>query len=205
MAQFETKVTAVENVWKSPDGQREIFKVTMDYDGQSVQAKTFSKEIATVGWAGTVETYEKESKGDYPAETYVKQPQKEGGYRGGGGGRSNYVPKDEKAIQAMWAIGQAVNLIGPGGADADMAQRVAVTYEVAVQLFAMVDDVKSADSDDSATDKGNPQKVLDEVFEPEETLPEMPENFLKDVEDIFPGTKDATPAPSGEKPWPPKN
>lgn len=71
------------SVWKSPDGQREIFEVALDYKGQVIKAKTYSTDISTVGWSGEVVTYEKEGKSGMPPQTFVKQPAKE--YTGGSG------------------------------------------------------------------------------------------------------------------------
>lgn len=77
MAVLEVTTTAANSVWKSPDGQREIFEVALDYKGAPFKAKTYSKDISTVGWAGEVESYEKEGKAGMPVQTFVKQPQKE--------------------------------------------------------------------------------------------------------------------------------
>lgn len=74
-----TKVAT--QVWASPDGQRKIYELQLDYAGQPVKAKTYSDAIATVGWSGTVETYEKAGRNG--VETFVKQPPKEGGSFGG--------------------------------------------------------------------------------------------------------------------------
>jgi hypothetical protein len=82
--QATTKLS--EKVWSSPDGQKTIYKVTLEADGQQVTAKTFSDAISQIGWSGQVETYEKE--GRQGSETFVKQPPKEGGWQGGGGGKS---------------------------------------------------------------------------------------------------------------------
>lgn len=79
------RTKSASSVWRSPDGQREIFEVIFDYQGQELKAKTYSKAITQEGWSGTVETSEKEGK--YGLETWVKQPQREGGYQGGGGYR----------------------------------------------------------------------------------------------------------------------
>lgn len=140
--QVETKSS--QSVWKSPDGQREIFEVTLDYQGSDLKAKTYSKDISTVGWVGMVESYEKQGRNG--VETFVKQPPKE--FNGGSGhstpsgtspsSRSGYVPKDEKAIQAMWSIRQAIALLGPGLSDETMAQ----VHDTAVELFNMVAMVK---------------------------------------------------------------
>lgn len=140
MPQLQVKTSTAQSIWKSPDGQREIFEVHLEHNGQQFKAKTYSRDISNIGWEGTVETYEKPGRNG--SETFVKQPPKEGGFSGGGFRRGG-SPKDEKAIQAMWAIGQAVALIGSGGADADMDKRVAVVHDVAIQLFSMVDMVKN--------------------------------------------------------------
>ena len=80
MPQLEVKTTKSEVMWKSPDGQRVIYKVGLSSDAGDVEAKTYSKDIAQEGWSGTVETYEKEGK--FGSETFVKQPPKEGGFGG---------------------------------------------------------------------------------------------------------------------------
>lgn len=82
MPQLEVKTTKSEVMWKSPDGQRVIFKVSLSSDAGDVEAKTYSKDIAQEGWSGTVETYEKEGK--FGSETFVKQPPKEQGSYGSG-------------------------------------------------------------------------------------------------------------------------
>ena len=105
------KTIAGRSVWKSPDGQREIYEVVLEHEGKNLKAKTYSSDIPVVGWEGKVDTYEKEGRNGI--ETFVKQPPKEGGYAGAGStsGRS-YQPKDEKAIQAMFAIKAAISLLG---------------------------------------------------------------------------------------------
>lgn len=87
MPQLEVKTTKSEVMWKSPDGQRVIYKVGLSSDAGDVEAKTYSKDIAQEGWSGTVETYEKEGK--FGSETFVKQPPKEGGFVPQGSGRTN--------------------------------------------------------------------------------------------------------------------
>lgn len=74
MPQLQVKVVSAEEVWRK--GDLAIFKLTLEYNGQQVQAKTYSKTIANSGWEGTVETYEKEGRNG--SETFVKQPQREG-------------------------------------------------------------------------------------------------------------------------------
>lgn len=95
MPTLQVSTTQSKSVWRSPDGQREIFEVELDYNGTPVIAKTYSKDISVVGWSGSVETYEKEGKPGMPSQTFVKQPAKEGGYGGGGGGRSYAKPQGD--------------------------------------------------------------------------------------------------------------
>ncbi len=149
-----------ESIWRSPDGAKEIFKVTIDVGGEEFQAKTYSKDISKVGWTGSLESYEKEGK--FGSETFVKQPQKEGGY----GGRGNYTPKDDKAIQAMWAIGQAMNWFSNRASDKLEAKDV---KELAIILNGMVDEVKTGSVDtvaEVAGDETNEDigKEIDRVF-----------------------------------------
>ena len=197
MPQFDVKTKQARSVWKSPDGQREIFEVALDYNGDTVTASTYSKDIATEGWSGTVETYEKEGRNGRPAQTFVKQPPKEGGGYGhtSGSGQSRgsgYTPKDEKAIQAMWAIGQAVQLTIPtlkSGTQPELGD----VCNLAVELNSMVDVVKAGEPVDTTPPPEVPDVVDNDV------PAEMPADFLKDIDDIFPGAKDAT---TQEKPWP---
>ena len=87
MPKFQTTTNNSQQVWASPDGQRVIYQVALDYNGQTVSAKAYSKDIAQVGWTGEVETYEKEGRNG--SEQFVKQPQKEG-YSGGGSPSRSY-------------------------------------------------------------------------------------------------------------------
>lgn len=80
MATLQAKTIEAKEVWKSPDGKMVLSEIAMDIDGKRAVFKTYSKAIATEGWSGTIETYEKESKkAGVPPETFVKQPQKEQG------------------------------------------------------------------------------------------------------------------------------
>lgn len=129
-------------VWMSPDGQRKIYELTMDYQGKPVSAKTYSDAIATVGWSGLAESYEKTGRNG--VETFVKQPAKEG-FSGSssGGGKPAYQPKDEAAIKAMWAIDKAKDIVlGTMQEQMDEPHILATTEVYARELFAMVDRVK---------------------------------------------------------------
>lgn len=78
MAKLSVTTKSVKEVWRS--GDRAIFELALDYQGNLFKAKTYSNAIAKEGWSGEVETYEKQ--GRYGVETFVKQPQREGGYQG---------------------------------------------------------------------------------------------------------------------------
>lgn len=120
MPQFQTTTKQSRSVWKTPDGQREIFEVVLDYDGQDFKGKTYSKDIAVIGWAGTVDTYEKEGRNG--SETFVKQPPKEG-FGGGssttqGAGHAPSVSKpafDNFTMYLSYAKDIAVAMLGKDG------------------------------------------------------------------------------------------
>jgi len=128
---LEVETKSAEQIWQSPDGQRVINKLTLDYQGKEFYAKTFSRDIAKVGWKGKVETYEKV--GTKGSETFVKQPPKEDGNYGGNKGSN----KDEDAIQAMWAITKAIEW---AGIDKDV--KFTDIPSTAIIFFNMVDEVK---------------------------------------------------------------
>lgn len=80
----DAKTVTSESIWRSPDGQREIFKVSLEVAGKQFEAKTYSKDISNVGFSGDIESYEKPGRGGKPAETFVKQAPKDGGAFGSG-------------------------------------------------------------------------------------------------------------------------
>lgn len=125
-------------IWEG--GGRTLWEVVLEYgsDQKVFKCKTYSSAIAGTGFSGEVEIYEKEGK--YGSEQFARQVRKEGDNYGSRGGGSNYQPKDEKAIKAMWAIGQAVQLI-PDKTKIELADIEAN----AQQLFEMVDRVKIVD------------------------------------------------------------
>jgi hypothetical protein len=137
------KTTGSEVIWQK--GDRTIYKVSMEYEGKPFVAKSYSDRVAAQGFSGDVEVYEKQ--GTRGAEQFVRQAPKEefGGSTGGGStttssARPSYTPKDEKAIQAMWAIGQAVQLVKDREENS-----LDDVYVKANALFAMVDAVKAGD------------------------------------------------------------
>lgn len=201
MPQFEAITKYAKSVWRSPDGEREIFEVTLDVQGQEAKASTYSKDIATIGWTGTVETYEKEGKGGRPSQTFVKQPPKEGGY---GGGRSqaatqtshssSYQAKDEKAIQAMWAIGQSIQAHNNSEA-LDVLDFPSVEA-YAVELNDMVGRVKAEASTDTTAPDNSDKVVPVSGTESDKELSTQMDDTLDVINELFPGTSNE------EKPWP---
>lgn len=119
----EVTTKSVEKVWTSPDGQRNIYKLTLNYKGSTLPVQTYSDAIAVVGWTGEVESYEKPGK--FGPQTFVKQPQKEGysgGRSSGGGGGSGYskAPADPFTMYLSYAKDVAVALVAKTGKlDAD--------------------------------------------------------------------------------------
>lgn len=172
---------ASNQVWASPDGQRKIYELTMDYNGQPVKAKTYSDAIATVGWSGEVESYEKAGRNGM--ETFVKQPPKEGGSNyGGSTGRSSggkfqadpftmYLSYAKDLMVAQIAAG---NKIAYGVAIETVIGGAYELYNNRPEARAEVN-VKEPDVVHEVTDAPIDLTVVDKVFnadpEQEEELP----------------------------------
>ena len=137
MPQFDNvKTVSSEQVWQQ--GDKTIWKLGLDIDGQQMEAKTYSKAIAQVGWSGSVESYEKQ--GRYGVETFVKQPQREGGY---GGARASYsggkksAPDNPHTMYLSYAKDIAVAVLATGKWDGNMYQTVLEAVEAGgEQLYA---------------------------------------------------------------------
>jgi hypothetical protein len=166
-----------KQVWASPDGQRKIHEVILEWEGKSVKAKSYSDAIATVGFTGEVETYEKDGRNGI--ESFVKQAPKEGGGYGstnsssGSPGqtssKSSYQPKDEKGIKAMWAIGQAVQLyIAEFGSAEKQPETIPVVQAYAEDLFALVDRVKASEGATEVEEA--PKDEADQIIDVTEEL-----------------------------------
>jgi hypothetical protein len=127
---MRAKTVNSEQVWRSPDGQKTIWNVVLEAEGKQYPLKTFSQKIAEPGFEGEVESYANQ-RGD----RFVKQTPK-APVPGQAGGYS----RDDAAIKAQWAIGQAIAL-----ASATM-DREAITMPIieqyAKQLYATVSIVK---------------------------------------------------------------
>lgn len=124
---MKAKTLSSEQVWQSPDGQKTIWNVILQADDKEYPLKTFSAKIAEVGFEGEVESYVNQ-RGD----RFVKQAatQKAG----------NGYSRDDAAIRAQWAIGQAIALTS---ATMDKkAINMQIIEDYAKQLFATVSRVK---------------------------------------------------------------
>lgn len=195
MPNLEVKTTAAEQVWAAPDGKMKIYALTLEWQGKPVKAKTYSDAIATPGWSGTVETYEKEGRNG--SETFVKQPQRDGGFqRGGGGFKGGGGPKaDPFTMYLSYAKDLVVALITQGimpseGADGkvfvDLFQNALTNVNHGGQmLYAGRPDAP-----------GNTPVVQETV-----TTAPMEQVNLDDITAAFGGT----PISQEETPWPPKS
>jgi hypothetical protein len=127
---MRAKTVTSEQVWQSPDGQKTIWNVVLEADGKQYPLKTFSTKIAEVGFDGDVESYTNQ-RGD----RFVKQVPKPVT-----AGPTGYQGRDDSAIKAQWAIGQAIALTS---ATMDKkAINMQLIEDYAKQLFATVSRVK---------------------------------------------------------------
>lgn len=89
---------ASEQIWQSPDGQKRIWSVTLETpEGSDYRLKTYSARVAQPNFKGDVYTYLNPR-----GERFVRQAKKEPVKAG--------FNRDDEAIKAQWAIGQAINL-----------------------------------------------------------------------------------------------
>ncbi|MBL8159134.1 hypothetical protein JNJ66_01625 [Candidatus Saccharibacteria bacterium] len=112
-----------EQVWQSPDGQKTIWKVTLEAGGQQYELKTYSRAISEIGYEGSVESYTNE-RGDRFVRQIPKKP-----------AESTAVNRDS-SIRAQWAIGQAIALASATMDKKAITMPVIETY--AKQLFTTV-------------------------------------------------------------------
>ena len=135
------QLTTVQSnqVWQSPDGNRKIWEVTLaDEQGeQYYKLKTFSPAISQKGFSGELKTYLNARGERFVRQDITKTPETE---KAGASGRSRGYQRDDNAIRAQWAIGQAINLA------AVKMDKEAITLPViekyARELFATVSRVK---------------------------------------------------------------
>lgn len=136
-----------------------------EYNSEPVDA-TF-KEQPEVGSKkyGSIEEYKTRAGKTRLKFKRADRPQEEQNM--GYGAKSNYQPRDDMAIRAQWAIGQAVQLYIAEPKKSEVKTAKEVVENLAKDLYAMVDRVKN----DSA---------VKEVFGSDsEPMPEMPPEFLQ--------------------------
>ena len=123
---MNVKTSNVNQVWQSSDGQRKIWEVTLKADdGKEYRLKTYSAKIAQMGFSGEVRSYLNPRGERFVRQVLSTKPT---------------FQRDDSAIRAQWAIGQAINL-----ASVKM-DKEAITLPViekyAKELFATVSRVK---------------------------------------------------------------
>jgi hypothetical protein len=107
---MHVKTTNAQQIWQSPDGKRTIWDVTLKTaDGSDYKLKTYSAEVARLGFGGEVRSY-LNPRGDRFVRQIPKVPQTADGIVADKSAGSSWQPRDDNAIRAQWAIGQAINL-----------------------------------------------------------------------------------------------
>lgn len=126
---MHVKTTHSEQIWKSPDGSRTIWEVTLKTDsGDDYKMKTYSPKIAHMGFKGEVKSYLND-RGDRFARQAPVESATPTGYQ-----------RDDNAIRAQWAIGQAISLASVKMDKEAITMPVIEKY--AKELFATVSRVK---------------------------------------------------------------
>lgn len=126
---MQVRTTHTEQVWQSPDGKRKIWEVNLqDEQGKDYRLKTYSPEIGSMGFKGEVKSFLNKF-----GERFVRQvttaADRSGGYN-----------RDDSAIRAQWAIGQAINLASVKMDKDEITLPIIERY--AKELFATVSRVK---------------------------------------------------------------
>ena len=123
------KTTNAQQIWQAPDGTRTIWEVTLKArDGREYRLKTYSRDIAALGFTGEVRSYLNPRGDRFVRQVPADKPRRTGPSR------------DEDAIRAQWAIGQAINLASVKMDKADITMEVIERY--ARELYATVSRVK---------------------------------------------------------------
>ena len=117
MPNIHVKTKEANSIWKK--GDREIFEVVVETDGNLAKVKSYSKAIAQAGFEGEVEAYEKQGRNG--SETFVRQVPKEDGFNSGfqrsGGSKPSYGGKaqgDNYTMYLSYSKDLAVALINQG-------------------------------------------------------------------------------------------
>lgn len=125
---MQAKTTDSQQLWQSPDGKRTIWEVQLQAeDGSDYRLKTYSPKVAQLGFKGRVKSYVNRFGERFVRQDTEAEPAKSRG-------------RDDNAIKAQWAIGQAINLASVK-MDKD-AITLPIIEEYAKQLYATVSRVK---------------------------------------------------------------
>lgn len=136
---MKVKTTNAEQIWQSPGGTRKIWQVTLKADdGSEYQLKTYSPKIAVNGFEGHVKSYLNDR-----GERFVRQMATATSVGAVSG--SGWQPRDDAAIRAQWAIGQAISLASVKMDKDKITMPVIEKY--ARELFATVSRVKGEPED----------------------------------------------------------
>jgi hypothetical protein len=133
-------------IWQSPDGKRNIWEVQLqDEKGSDYKLKTYSQQVSQLGFKGEVKSYLNRFGERFVRQVLAPKEKPAGGYG-----------RDDNAIRAQWAIGQAINLASVK-MDKD-AITLPIIEEYAKQLFSTVSRVKGEEL--SANDAAEAEKHI---------------------------------------------
>jgi hypothetical protein len=120
-----------EQIWQSPDGEKKIWSVVLKTpEGSDYRLKTYSAEVAKPNFTGEVYSY-LNKRGD----RFVRQERKTPATTS-----KPAYQRDDNAIRAQWAIGQAISLASVKMDKEAITMPVIERY--AKELFATVSRVK---------------------------------------------------------------
>jgi hypothetical protein len=144
-----------------------------EYPAQPVDA-TF-KEPPAVGAKkyGSIEEYN--TKAGKTRVKYVSAQRPKEGFTPSAGGKT-YQPRDDMAIRAQWAIGQAVSVYNASASKDPNMDMTGYIESLAKKFYAMVDRVKG--SSPAVTKEENWTPSSEEMAALDAQAP-MPDNFLK--------------------------
>lgn len=145
---MKVKTVDSEEIWQSPDKAKTIWSVGLETADSVYRLKTYSEAIAKVGFEGEVESYVSKN-----GDRFVKQPQQEGGYKGGRGGGNNAErlqadAAKQREIRAEWAIGKAISSLSIFPLDDKALVQI---QGLAEKLYTMVENVIDAAAENVAS------------------------------------------------------
>jgi hypothetical protein len=118
-----------QQVWQSPDASKKIWEVTLRAEnGENYKLKTYSRKISELGFTGELQSYTNRL-----GDRFVRQKKQPQATR-------TFNQRDDNAIRAQWAIGQAIALASVTMDKQAITMPLIERY--AKQLFATVTRVK---------------------------------------------------------------